>query len=78
MELLLYRIENGQGREQDAGLLANIVQHVGGNSLCALGDAACGPVQSLVTTFRDELQLHVREGGCPFPRRRIFGEGAAH
>jgi NADH-quinone oxidoreductase subunit F len=78
MELLLDRIEKGAGREQDGALLSNIVQHIAGNSLCALGDAACGPVKSLVDTFPDEIDVHVRERRCPYPRRRVFAEEAAH
>jgi len=84
MELLLKRIENGEGREVDAQLLTNICGHVAGNSLCALGDAAVGPVKSLVEVFGDEIERHVRDGACPFPRQRHFtastgnGSGASH
>ena len=78
MELLLSRIEKGQGREQDAALLSNICTHVAGNSLCALGDAAVGPVKSLVETYSDEIERHVREGRCPFPPIRVFGNGNGH
>ena len=74
MELLLTRIEKGQGREQDAALLQNICLHVSGNSLCALGDAAVGPVQSLVETYFDEIEQHVRAGGCPYPKTRVFAD----
>jgi NADH-quinone oxidoreductase subunit F len=72
MELLLTRIEHGEGREVDAKLLADICAHVAGNSLCALGDAAVGPVKSLVETFGDEIDRHVREKRCPFPPERHF------
>jgi NADH-quinone oxidoreductase subunit F len=78
MELLLDRIEKGQGREQDASLLANICTHIAGNSLCALGDAAVGPVKSLVETYRDEIEQHVRERRCPFPEIRVFGNEPVH
>ena len=74
MELLLTRIEKGQGRPQDAALLSNICTHVAGNSLCALGDAAVGPVKSLVETYFDEIQAHVEEGACPLPLERVFAD----
>ncbi|HEX2253471.1 MAG TPA: NADH-quinone oxidoreductase subunit NuoF [Thermoanaerobaculia bacterium] len=77
MELLLTRIEKGQGREQDAALLSNICTHIAGNSLCALGDAAVGPVKSLVETFLEEIDEHVRLGHCPLPPQPVF-EGASH
>ncbi|HXO20339.1 MAG TPA: NADH-quinone oxidoreductase subunit NuoF [Thermoanaerobaculia bacterium] len=72
MELLLKRIEHGEGRAGDPQLLLSISGNVGGNSLCALGDAAIGPVRSLVQTFRPEVDRHLAERGCPFPERRFF------
>jgi NADH-quinone oxidoreductase subunit F len=78
MELLLTRIEHGEGSAGDAALLRSICGHMSGNCLCALGDAAVGPVKSLVETFGEEIDRHVREGGCPFPRERYFdGNGAS-
>jgi NADH-quinone oxidoreductase subunit F len=76
MELLLKRLEHGEGRESDKQLLLSICKNIGGNSLCALGDAAIGPVRSLVEQFPDEIDRHVREGGCPYPHRRHFQNGA--
>jgi NADH-quinone oxidoreductase subunit F len=76
MELLLARLEHGEGRDSDAQLLLSICRNVGGNSLCALGDAAIGPVKSLVERFPEEIERHVREHACPFPRRRCFENGA--
>jgi NADH-quinone oxidoreductase subunit F len=75
MELLLGRIEHGEGRESDGRLLLSICKNVGGNSLCALGDAAIGPVQSLVERFPDEIARHIEGRACPFPERRYFSEG---
>ncbi len=74
MELVLERLEHGEGSEQDGQLLLSICKNVGGNSLCALGDAAVGPVKSLVERFPDEVMHHVRERACPFPHRRWFAE----
>ncbi len=74
MELLLDRLEHGEGSERDGQLLLSICKNIGGNSLCALGDAAIGPVTSLVKRFPDEVLAHVRERGCPFPHRRWFAE----
>ena len=76
MELLLERLEHGQGREVDAALLLSICKNVAGNSLCALGDAAVGPVKSLVERFPEEIEQHVRERACPFPPRRYFHDAA--
>jgi NADH-quinone oxidoreductase subunit F len=76
MELLLKRLEHGEGREADGQLLLNVCSHIGGNSLCALGDAAIGPVKSLVERFWPEVEQHIREKRCPFPQRRYFANGA--
>ncbi len=76
MELLLTRIEHGQGRPGDPALLLSMCKNVGGNSLCALGDAAIGPVESLIKRFPEEVEQHIQGGACPFPHRRYFGNGA--
>jgi NADH-quinone oxidoreductase subunit F len=72
MELLLKRIEHGEGRPGDEKLLLSVSGNVGGNSLCALGDAAIGPVRSLVQTFPEEVERHIVEKRCPYPHRRYF------
>ncbi len=76
MELVLTRLEYGEGSERDKQLLLSISKNIGGNSLCALGDAAIGPVQSLVNSFPEEIDLHLKERGCPYPHRRYFQNGA--
>ena len=47
-----------------------------GTALCALADAAVGPIRSLAERFPDEVEQHLREGRCPFPHRRHFDSGA--
>ncbi len=76
MEMILDRLEHGHGTDRDIDLLYSVSKNVGGNSLCALGDAAVGPVKSLVERFRPEIEQHVNEHRCPFPHRRYFGHGA--
>lgn len=77
MEILLKRIAEGQGTERDLELLESVVPNVGGISLCALGDAAQGPVRSLVQRFGDEIRANIRAGRYPLPRSRFFSLGAA-
>ena len=36
-----------------------------GNTICPLGDAALGPVQSSIKLFREEYMEHIRQGRCP-------------
>ncbi len=72
MDLVLGRIERGEGRPEDPQLLLDLCGHIAGHSLCPLGDAAVGPVKSLVERFRDEVDAHIRDGRCPLPRRPYF------
>jgi NADH-quinone oxidoreductase subunit F len=64
MESILDRMERGEGRQQDADLLLDMADNIGGKSLCALGDAAIGPVISSVKKFRDEFLYHVEHKSC--------------
>ncbi len=65
MEDVLERIEHGHGREQDLNLLLDIANNINGRTLCALGDAAAGPVTSFVKKFRADFEAHIRGGKCP-------------
>jgi NADH-quinone oxidoreductase subunit F len=81
MESVLDRLERGEGRPQDADLLLDMADNIGGKSLCALGDAAIGPVISSVKKFRDEYLHHVTQKSClPGTRRyrRLDAPVAAH
>ncbi len=62
---VLERIENGHGRDQDLALLLSIADNINGKTLCALGDAAAGPVSSFVKKFRSDFEAHIRGGKCP-------------
>jgi NADH-quinone oxidoreductase subunit F len=64
MESILDRLERGEGRQQDADLLLDMSDNIGGKSLCALGDAAIGPVMSSVQKFRSEYLYHVEHKTC--------------
>ena len=81
LESVLDRIERGEGRPQDADLLLSMSDNIGGKSLCALGDAAIGPVISSVKKFRDEFLYHIEHKAC-LPEtvryRRLDRAVAAH
>ena len=46
--------------------LEQIANSIGGNTICALGDAASMPVQSFLKKFKPEFLRHVEEHRCPF------------
>lgn len=60
MEDVIERILHGKGREQDLNLLLEIADNINGKTLCALGDAAAGPVMSFVKKFRGDFEDYIR------------------
>ena len=60
LEKILWRIENGEGRDEDIDLLWNIQSKIEGNTICPLGDAASWPVAAAIRHFREEFEYHVR------------------
>lgn len=57
---ILKRFEKGEGRAEDIDLLMDIANNIEGNTICALGDAAAWPVQSMIRRFRDEFEKRVK------------------
>jgi NADH-quinone oxidoreductase subunit F len=66
MEQIVEKIEHGHGTAADVEKLEQVAGNIGGNTICALGDAASMPVQSFVKKFRDEFMRHVEERRCPY------------
>jgi len=60
MESILERILHGHGKPQDLDLLVDITGNISGKTLCALGDAAAGPVASFVKKFRPDFEAYIR------------------
>ncbi|MFO0751234.1 MAG: NADH-quinone oxidoreductase subunit NuoF [Myxococcota bacterium] len=65
MARVLDDLEHGRGQMRDIDMLVDVADQIGGNTICALGDAAALPVQSFVKKFRAEFEAHVKHGGCP-------------
>ncbi|VAX05947.1 NADH-ubiquinone oxidoreductase chain F [hydrothermal vent metagenome] len=61
---VMHRIEHGQGRQEDLGLLDDVASRIRGRTICALGDAAAMPVQSFLKHYREEFQYHIDHGKC--------------
>jgi NADH-quinone oxidoreductase subunit F len=64
IRLIMERIENGQGREEDIDLLRDICANIAGNTVCPLGDAAVVPITSTIEKFREEYEYHIKYGKC--------------
>jgi len=56
MHKILRRFENRQATAADIDLLLDVANNIEGNTICALGDAAAWPVQSMIKQFREEFE----------------------
>ena len=73
MEMILRRIEEGQGRAIDLDLLLDVSDNISVGlgwppkmtTICPLGPSAVSPVLALRDYFREEVNAHVELGGCP-------------
>ncbi|MDI6766992.1 MAG: NADH-quinone oxidoreductase subunit NuoF [Bacteroidota bacterium] len=61
MEKIIKRFIAGEGKLEDIDLLLNVANNIEGNTVCALGDAAAWPVQSVIKKFREEFEKRVRK-----------------
>ena len=60
----LQRIYAGRGRPVDLVNLPGIVGNIGGNTICAFGDAVTMSVGSYIAKFRNEFEYHIKEKKC--------------
>ena len=58
---ILKRFEQNRADAEDLDLLMDIANNIEGNTICALGDAAAWPVQSMIRQFRDEFEKRIRK-----------------
>ena len=65
MRNILEGITQGRGKEGDIELLERIATRIAQTSLCALGQTAPNPVLTTIRHFREEYEIHIREGRCP-------------
>lgn len=77
MQQILQRIESGQGRMEDLDLLASLPPRIGLRTLCALGDAACGPVVSALQKFHHEFEHHIAHKTCYAKGPRLLATNQA-
>jgi NADH-quinone oxidoreductase subunit F len=73
LEVLLTHAAHGEATPQEVDLVAQVAKQIGGNSLCALGDAAAMGVGPIVEKFRDEILAEVRAAAAHGP---VHGSGA--
>ena len=59
MHKILLRFMNHEATMKDLDLLLDVANNIEGNTICALGDAAAWPVQSMIKRFREEFERRV-------------------
>jgi NADH-quinone oxidoreductase subunit F len=57
---ILKRFQRYEAKKEDIDLLMDVANNIEGNTICALGDAAAWPVQSMIRNFRDEFEKRVQ------------------
>jgi NADH-quinone oxidoreductase subunit F len=67
MHKILKRFEIGEATRADLDLLLEVANNIEGNTICALGDAAAWPVQSMIKRFPEEFERRVKPGAAPGP-----------
>jgi NADH-quinone oxidoreductase subunit F len=65
MRLILERITEGNGKEEDLKTIEWMGRAIIDGSLCALGGTAPNPVLTTLRYFRDEYEAHIKEKTCP-------------
>jgi NADH-quinone oxidoreductase subunit F len=79
LEMVLRRIETGQGRQIDLDLMLDVSDGISiglswppkMTTICPLGPSAVSPIISLRDYFRDEVMAHVELGACPLTRSEV-------
>ena len=65
MRLILERITEGKGKEEDLKTIEWMGSAIIDGSLCGLGQTAPNPVLTTLRYFRNEYEAHIREKRCP-------------
>ncbi|MCX6013205.1 MAG: 4Fe-4S binding protein, partial [Chloroflexi bacterium] len=65
MLIILERIVQGEGKQDDLELLAELAEDIKQGSLCGLGKTAPNPVLTTLKYFHDEYIAHIVEKRCP-------------
>jgi NADH-quinone oxidoreductase subunit F len=68
LEVLLTHASHGEATPEEVDLVPKVAKQIGGNSLCALGDAAAMGVGPIVEKFRNEILAELEAAASRGPR----------
>jgi NADH-quinone oxidoreductase subunit F len=57
---MVHHAHDQKAKPTDIDFLVEIAGNIGGKTLCALGDAAAGPVISFIKKFRPEFEAYLQ------------------
>lgn len=62
---ILEKITSGKAEMEDLDKLERLGRIIKTTSLCGLGQSAPNPVLSMMSNFREEFEIHIKEHRCP-------------
>ena len=65
---ILTRISEGKAEMAELDVLEELAHRIKATSLCGLGQTAPNPVLTTLKYFREEYEIHIRDGKCPAGR----------
>jgi len=69
LERILEKIVAGTACEDELNLASEVASNITGNTICAFGDGAAGPLLAFVQKFRPAFEDYIRSGGQNQTRR---------
>jgi NADH-quinone oxidoreductase subunit F len=71
LDRLLDKIVRGQACMEELNLISEVASNITGNTICAFGDGAAGPVLAFVRKFRKSFEDYILNGGQNQTRRLV-------
>lgn len=71
LDRLLGKITDGKATMEELDLVSEVASNISGNTICAFGDGAAGPMLAFVQKFRKSFEDYILTGGQNQTRRLV-------
>jgi NADH-quinone oxidoreductase subunit F len=71
LDRLLDKIASGKATMDELNLVSDVASNISGNTICAFGDGAAGPMLAFVQKFRKSFEDYILTGGQNQTRRLV-------
>jgi len=71
LDRILDKIVNGKASMAELNLVSEVASNISGNTICAFGDGAAGPMLAFVQKFRKSFEDYILTGGQNQTRRLV-------